>query len=74
MMETIFPNFEFYSPWLLLLFLAFIPLLILDLKKKKRTGIKVPSTKNMEENKGILFVLFLLKISLHKDLQTGLDW
>lgn len=62
-METIFPNFEFYSPWLLLLFLAFIPLLILDLKKKKRTGIKVPSTKNMEENKGILFVLFLLKIS-----------
>ncbi|KMQ72440.1 von Willebrand factor A [Chryseobacterium koreense CCUG 49689] len=63
MMETIFPNFEFYSPWLLLLFLAFIPLLILDVKKKKRTGIKVPSTKNMEENKGILFVLFLLKIS-----------
>ncbi|WP_152669279.1 vWA domain-containing protein [Chryseobacterium koreense] len=62
-METIFPNFEFYSPWLLLLFLAFIPLLILDVKKKKRTGIKVPSTKNMEENKGILFVLFLLKIS-----------
>ncbi|OWK73576.1 VWA domain-containing protein [Flavobacteriaceae bacterium JJC] len=58
-----FLNFEFYSPWFLLLFLAFIPLLVLDLRKKKRVGIKVPSTRNMEENKGILFVLFLLKIS-----------
>ncbi len=58
-----FLNFEFYSPWFLLLFLAFIPLFILDLKKKRRTGIKVPTTKNMQENKGILFVLFLLKIS-----------
>ena len=58
-----FFNFEFYSPWFLLLFLAFIPLFILDLKKKRRTGIKVPTTKNMQENKGILFVLSLLKIS-----------
>lgn len=62
-METVFPNFEFYSPWLLMLFLAFIPLLIFDLKNKKQTGIKVPSTSNMGESKGILFVLFLLKIS-----------
>ena len=58
-----FLNFEFYSPWFLLLFLAFIPLFILDLKKKRRIGIKVPTTKNMQENKGILFVLSLLKIS-----------
>lgn len=58
-----FLNFEFYSPWFLLLFLAFIPLFILDLKKKRRKGIKVPTTKNMQENKGILFVLSLLKIS-----------
>lgn len=56
-------NFEFYSPWFLLLFLAFIPLLILDARKKKRAGIKVPTTQKMEESKGILFVLFLLKIS-----------
>ena len=56
-------NFEFYSPWFLLLFLAFIPLFILDVRKKRRTGIKVPTTKNMQENKGILLVLFLLKIS-----------
>ncbi|WP_304344681.1 VWA domain-containing protein [Chryseobacterium koreense] len=62
-METVFPNFEFYSPWLLMLFLAFIPLLIFDLNNKKQTGIKVPSTNNMGESKGILFVLFLLKIS-----------
>ena len=58
-----FLNFELYSPWFLLLFLLFIPLLILDLKKKKRVGIKVPSTQNMKENNSILFVLFLLKIS-----------
>lgn len=56
-------NFEFYSPWFLLLFLLFIPLIIMDLRKKKRTGIEVPTVKNMQENKSFLFVLFLLKIS-----------
>ena len=56
-------NFEFYSPWFLLLFLAFIPLLIMDLRKKKREGIAVPTTQNMKNSGGILFVLFLLKIS-----------
>ena len=58
-----FLNFQFYSPWFLMLFLAFIPLLILDFSKKKRVGIKVPSTKNMQENNKILFILFFLKIS-----------
>ncbi len=58
-----FSNFELYSPWFLLLFLVFIPLLILDFRKKKRTGITVPTVKNMRQNEGILFVLFLLKIS-----------
>ena len=58
-----FLNFEFYSPWFLLLFLLFIPLIILDIRKKKRPGIRVPSTQNMEENKAILLVLFFLKIS-----------
>ena len=58
-----FLNFEFYSPWFLLLFLLFIPLIILDIRKKKKPGIRVPSTQNMAENKGILLVLFLLKIS-----------
>lgn len=58
-----FLNFEFYSPWFLLLFAVFIPLMILDSRKKKRSGITVPSTQNMTENNSILFVLFLLKIS-----------
>lgn len=58
-----FLNFEFYSPWFLLLFLLFIPLIILDIRKKKRPGIRVPSTQNMEENKAILLVLFFLKMS-----------
>ena len=56
-------NLEFYSPWFLLLFVAFIPLIIIDLRKKKRAGVRVPTVRNMQENKGILFVLFLLKIS-----------
>ena len=64
MMNLDFLKFEFYSPWLLLLFLLFIPLIILDIrKKKKRRGIAVPSTANMGENSAILFVMFLLKIS-----------
>lgn len=58
-----FFNFQFYSPWFLLLFLLLIPLLILDFKKKKRIGIKVPTTANMQESNSILLVLFLLKIS-----------
>lgn len=58
-----FLNFEFYSPWFLLLFAVFIPLVILDSRKKKRSGITVPSTQNMTENNSILLVLFLLKIS-----------
>ncbi|WEK71528.1 MAG: VWA domain-containing protein [Candidatus Chryseobacterium colombiense] len=56
-------DFEFYSPWFLLLFLLFIPLLIKDIRKQKRKGIKVPTVKNMSSNNGVLPVLFLLKIS-----------
>ncbi|KPH10977.1 VWA domain-containing protein [Chryseobacterium sp. ERMR1:04] len=57
------PNFEFYSPWFLLLFLLFIPLLFKDISKQKRKGIKVPTVKNMEGSDGIVAVIFLLKIS-----------
>lgn len=56
-------DFEFYSPWFLLLFVFFIPLLIRDISRKKSKGIKVPTTQNMGGNSGILPVLFLLKIS-----------
>ncbi|SDJ19778.1 VWA domain-containing protein [Chryseobacterium jejuense] len=56
-------NFEFYSPWFLLLFLLFIPLIIKDAGKKKRKGIKVPTIKNMGTSGGIQGVLFLLKMS-----------
>jgi Ca-activated chloride channel family protein len=56
-------NFEFYSPWLLLLFLLFIPLIIKDVSKKKQVGLKVPSVQNMKENGSIIPVLFFLKIS-----------
>ncbi|AZA77438.1 VWA domain-containing protein [Chryseobacterium sp. G0186] len=56
-------NFEFYSPWFLLLFLLFIPLFIKDAGKQKRKGIKVPTVKNMVPGNGIQGVLFLLKLS-----------
>jgi Ca-activated chloride channel family protein len=56
-------NFEFYSPWFLLLFLLFIPLFIKDAGGKKRKGIKVPTVQNMEGSGGIRTVLFFLKLS-----------
>ncbi|KMQ65354.1 von Willebrand factor A [Chryseobacterium angstadtii] len=56
-------NFEFYSPWFLLLFLLFIPLLVKDAGGKKKKGIKVPTVQNMGDSGGIRAVLFLLKFS-----------
>lgn len=56
-------DFEFYSPWFLLLFLLFIPVLIRDIKRKKLKGIKVPTIQNMNTGSGIQPVLFFLKIS-----------
>ncbi|WP_419870287.1 VWA domain-containing protein [Chryseobacterium sp. CT-SW4] len=56
-------NFEFYSPWFLLLFLLFIPLIFRDVSKPRRKGIKVPTVNHMEHSNGILLVLFLLKVS-----------
>lgn len=56
-------DFEFYSPWFLLLFLLLIPVLIRDVSSQRRKGIKVPTVNNMGESGGIRFVMFLLKIS-----------
>ncbi|CAA7390020.1 vWA domain-containing protein [Chryseobacterium fistulae] len=56
-------NFEFYSPWFLLLFLVFIPLIFRDISKKTVKGIKVPTVKNMNSNGNIRLVLFLLTLS-----------
>jgi Ca-activated chloride channel family protein len=56
-------DFEFYSPWFLLLFLLFIPLFIKDAGGKRKKGIKVPTVKNMDDSGGIRAVLALLKIS-----------
>lgn len=56
-------DFEFYSPWFLLLFLLLIPVLIRDVSSQQRKGIKVPTVSNMGESGGIRFVMFLLKFS-----------
>lgn len=56
-------NFEFYSPWFLLLFLLFIPLLILDAGKEKSKGIVVPTVNNMQPSGNISLVITFLKLS-----------
>lgn len=56
-------NFEFYSPWFLLLFLLFIPVFFRDINRQKKKGIKVPTVQHMKNSGGIQLVLFLLKIS-----------
>ena len=56
-------NFEFNNPWFLLLFLGLIPIIIRDITKKKKKGIKVPTTSNMTRNTSFLFVLFILKFT-----------
>ncbi len=58
-----FFNFEFYSPWFLLLFLVYLPLIYLDARQKKKSGVKVPSVAAMQTSKGISGVLFFLKLS-----------
>lgn len=58
-----FQQFEFYSPWFLLLFLVFIPLLIRDAGKKGRGAVTVPTVNNMNASKGIGLVLFFLNAS-----------
>ncbi len=61
-MDLNFFNFEFYSPYFLLLFLLFIPLVIKDLRAREKQGVAVPSTVRMSETGGHKFVFFLLKI------------
>ncbi|MCG2793525.1 MAG: VWA domain-containing protein [Weeksellaceae bacterium] len=56
-------NFEFYSPWFLLLFILFIPLFIRDAGKKKSRGIAVPSVQNMRPSANISLVMTFLKVS-----------
>lgn len=56
-------NFQFYSPYFLLLFLLFIPLLIRDFSKRKNSGISVPTTKNMSVSGGFSWVQKFLKFT-----------
>lgn len=57
------PNFEFYNPWFLVLFLLFIPLVLRDLKIKKTKSITVPSIQGMKRSGYYHWVLFFFKIS-----------
>ena len=54
-------NFEFESPWFFAFFLLFIPLLVLDFKRRKKQGVKVPSLNGMKGNTGVSSVLRFLK-------------
>lgn len=57
-----FGNFEFHSPWFLLLFALLIPLFLRDISARERKGIPVPATAGMQESAGILGALALLKL------------
>ena len=56
-------NAELQQPLFLLLFLLFIPLIILDSRNKKKSGVLVPTTQNMKGDSSIVFIMFLLRIS-----------
>lgn len=56
-------NFEFHSPWFLLLFLVFLPLLLRDFRRKKAEGVKVPSTKHMAGHSRLPAVFTLLRFT-----------
>ncbi len=56
-------NFEFYSPYFLLLLLALIPLIIKDTRAQKNVGIKVPTVKNMSVSGYFHWVQWFLKIT-----------
>lgn len=58
-----FSNFEFYSPWFFLLFVAFIPLLIKDLYQKKQKGVPVPSVAGMDFGQSGALTRTFLKVS-----------
>lgn len=53
-------DFEFYSPWFLLLFLLFIPLLLKDFKKHK-CSILLPSIQDIKDSNYVKVVFLLLK-------------
>ncbi|MDO4224304.1 MAG: VWA domain-containing protein [Bergeyella zoohelcum] len=63
-------DFEFHSPWFLLLFLLFIPLIIKDLRRNKKQGIAVPTTSNMQVSRSVVFVLFFLKLTKYLALSA----
>ena len=56
-------NFEFHNPYFLALFLLFIPLIVKDFAKKKKSGINVPTTKNMLVSGRFSLIQKFLKIT-----------
>ena len=56
-------NFQWESPWMLLLFLFFLPLLALDFSKKKRQILRVSSLEDMDSSSLYALVHKYLKIS-----------
>lgn len=57
------PSFEFHSPWFLALFLAFLPLIIKDLRQKKTKTVLVPSVQGMQEDKFYRWIRVFLNIN-----------
>ena len=56
-------NFEFHSPLFLGLFLLFIPLIIRDLIKKRKTTLKLSTTNGLTPNRGVCLVFVALSLT-----------
>ena len=56
-------NFEFHSPWFLILFLLFIPLFIKDFRKNKSNSVLVPSIQNIRKTKSFTLIRYFLIFS-----------
>lgn len=56
-------NFEFHSPWFLLFFLVFIPLIIRDIIQKKSKAITIPSIQNMKRSNTSTIIRKVLVLS-----------
>lgn len=56
-------NFEFHSPLFLGLFLLFIPLIIRDLIRKRKTTLKLSTTNGLTPNRGVRLVFVALSLT-----------
>lgn len=66
------PNFQWVTPWALWLFLAFIPLLLRDFRKKEQRYIPMPSLRGMEGSSSVIWLQRFLKFTKYLILTAAI--